>query len=330
MDQSQDNSGGTIKGPPRVTVINQLGSAVHSALEDHWSRPNLIDDSSGCDPWEFRRDATVLLTRPQAGWRTAPAQKPQGWPFALRWVQVASTALDFFPGWILDVPLVTVGRGIAAIPIAEYVIAAILLQEKRLIEIRVRTPENWRPASLGSLWGKTIGIAGFGSIGQAVAARLAPFGGSIRVLRRSSRDNADRNVVSVSDIGALVEGADHLVIALPLTDSTVHLINRETLRKAKPTLHIVNVARGRIIDQVALLEALDAGRIGAVTLDVFDPEPPPAGDPVYRHPNVYLTPHISWSGGDSGRLLTEKTLANFNAFVSGMPLTDVFDRAIGY
>lgn len=102
------------------------------------------------------------------------------------------------------------------------------------------------------------------------------------------------------------------------------------LARAKTSLHLVNIARGRIVDQSALLQALDEGRIAGATLDVTDPEPPPDGDPIYSHPKVVLTPHVSWTGGEDVKRLADKTLVNLDAYAHGVPLADVFDRNLEY
>jgi phosphoglycerate dehydrogenase-like enzyme len=93
---------------------------------------------------------------------------------------------------------------------------------------------------------------------------------------------------------------------------------------------LINVARGRIVDQSALLQALDEERIAGATLDVTDPEPPPDGDPIYAHPKVVLTPHVSWTGGEDIKRLADKTLVNLDAYAHGVPLADVFDRNLEY
>lgn len=311
-------------------IVNQLGAEVRASLSDHWSRPLIIDHPAGRPAWEIAPEADVLLTRPLAGWSKAPADKPAGWPYGLRWIQTASTGVDFFPAWLLDGPEVTVGRGISADAIAEYVLAAILGFAKRIHEIRPRNREQWKITPLGSLSGKTIGIAGFGAIGHAVAERVKPFGVQIKVLRRTSWQYAQPGILPVDDIKALVAASDHLVIALPATPETTHLINAEVLAHAKTSLHLINVARGRIIDQRALLRALDEGQLAGATLDVTDPEPPPDGDPIYSHPKVVLTPHVSWTGGDDVKRLIDKTLVNLDAYAHGAPLADVFDRKLGY
>ena len=311
-------------------IVNQLGPDIRAALVDHWSRPLIIDHPADRAPWEVAPEADVLLTRPLVGWHKAPAEKPAGWPFGLRWIQTASTGVDFFPAWLLDGPVVTVGRGISADPIAEYVLAAILGFEKRIHDIRPRNREQWKISPLGSLTGKTIGIAGFGAIGRAVAERAKPFGVNIRVLRRSAWPYVLPGIQPVDSIEELVAVSDHLVLALPATTKTARLINADVLARAKTSLHLINVARGRIVDQGALLQALDEGRIAGATLDVTDPEPPPEGDPIYRHPKVVLTPHVSWTGGEDAKRLADKTLVNLDAYAHGVALADVFDKNLEY
>src|SRR5882757_7316407 len=201
-------------------IVNQLGADIRAALVDHWSRPLIIDHPSDRAPWEVAPEADVLLTRPLAGWHNAPVDKPANWPFGLHWIQTASTGVDFFPAWLLDGPVVTVGRGISADAIAEYVVAAILGFAKRLHDIRVRHREQWKITPLGSLSGKTIGIAGFGATGRAVVERVKPFGVSIRVLRRSAWPYVLPGIEPVDSIEQLVEVSDHLVLALPATTKT--------------------------------------------------------------------------------------------------------------
>jgi phosphoglycerate dehydrogenase-like enzyme len=311
-------------------VINQLGPELRGAIVDHWSRPWIIDHPTDRPPWQIPAGADVLLTRPNAGWERAPASGPSGWPYDLRWIQTASTGIDLFPRWLTEAPVVTTGRGVAAIPIAEYVMAAILAFEKRLHERRAVGSKDWGKGSLGSVYGKKIGIAGFGSIGRAVAERAFVFGMSVKVLRRSTWLEPEPGIQLAANIQELIEDVDHLVLALPATSKTTHLVNAEVLARARSTLHLINVARGRIIDQAALLRALDTGKLAAATLDVTDPEPPADDDPIYRHPKIVLTPHISWSGGESAKLLSDKIIANLDAYARGAALADIYDKALEY
>jgi phosphoglycerate dehydrogenase-like enzyme len=311
-------------------IVNQLGPEVREAIVGHWSLPWIIDHPADRPPWQIPAGADVLLTRPLAGWEEAPSAKPDGWPFDLRWIQTASTGVDFFPPWLFDGPTVTTSRGVAAIPIAEYVMAAILAFEKRLHDVQAVRAADWGRGSFGSVYGKKVGIAGFGSIGRAVAERAFAFGMLVKALRRSAWHDPEPGVEPVGSIEELIDDADHLVLALPATSKTVHLVNADVLSRARKSLHLINIARGKIIDQAALLRALDAGQLAGATLDVTDPEPPLEGDPIYGHPKIVLTPHISWTGGESGRLLADKIIANLDAYARNAPLADKFDRALEY
>jgi phosphoglycerate dehydrogenase-like enzyme len=311
-------------------IVNQLGPEVRQAIADHWSLPSIIDHPVDRPPWQIPAGVDILLTRLFAGWEAAPSVKPDGWPFDIRWIQTASTGVDFFPSWLLEGSMVTTGRGVAAIPIAEYVMTAILAFEKRLHDFRATGPLGWGSGSFGSIYGKKVGIAGFGSIGRAVAERAFAFGMSVKALRRSAWCDPEPGVEPAASIEDLIGDVDHLVLALPATSKTVHLIDAAVLARARKSLHLINVARGSILDQAALLRALDAGQLAGATIDVTDPEPPPDGDPIYRHPKVVLTPHISWTGGESVRLLADKIVANLDAYARGMPLADRYDAALEY
>ncbi len=124
--------------------------------------------------------------------------------------------------------------------------------------------------------------------------------------------------------------ADHLVLAAPATDATRHIVNRELLAEAKPGLHVINIARGSLIDNDALLDALANGRLGGASLDVTEPEPLPAGHPFYRHPRIRLSPHTSAIGPHNTAELARKFVRNFSAFTQGTALEDLVDLRRGY
>ena len=152
----------------------------------------------------------------------------------------------------------------------------------------------------------------------------------IAVLRRTGTERPPEDVEWVPDPGALAALSDHLVLALPLTPATRGIVDAAVLARSKPGLHLVNVARGALVDQEALLAALDRGRVGFASLDVTEPEPLPEGHPFYTHAQVRLTPHMSWSGGDTQARLIRKILENLDAFVDGRPLHDIVDPILGY
>ncbi len=322
-------------------ILNQLGPLVGERIAAHPSRPAVLAHEPGRPPWEVPAGVEVLLTRPLIGWEAAPAAPPPGWGEGLRWIQSASTGMDFYPPWLLDgapqggtprreASVVTCARGVSAVPIADYVLAAVLAFEKRLDAVRMQGPEDWRRETLGSLSGKRLGLAGFGAIGRAVAERARAFGLTVGAVRRSGWAEPEPGVEPFDRLEDLAAASDHLVLALPLTAASRRLVDARLLARAKPGLHLVNVARGALVDQDALLAAIDSGRIAGATLDVTDPEPLPAGHPFYRHPAIRLTPHVSWSAPDFERRLADRILANLDAYARGEPLRDVVDPDTGY
>lgn len=281
--------------------------------------------------WNIPADATVLLAAPIRGANiVVPAQKPPGWPGNLRWLHAISAGVDELPEWIVDVPVVTCGRGGNSEAIAEYVLAALLAFEKKIPDLWISRAEDWKVRELGSLRGKTLGLAGYGSIGHAIATLACSFGVKILANTRSRQAGATPEGVAFASLETVLAESDHLVIALPLTTATAGLIGGAALSRVKPGVHIVNIARGRIIDHDALLEALDSGRVGQATLDVTEPEPLPAGHPLYTHERVRISPHISWSSGERGQGAMRIFAANLQRYLTGEKLEGLVDPAAGY
>lgn len=308
-----------------LVIASSLSDAQNEKLAAHRSRPTIIKITI---PWEPPPEASTLFTY-QTQWRTAPQTAPRGWPFNLRWAQVASAGLDTFPPWFFEAPLVTRGRGVQAPAMAEYVIAVIMAREKRLWDVAVSSAAEWKHRLLGAVAGKTIGIAGFGAIGEEIARRAIPLGLRVLALTRSRAIHAP-NVAQTSSLSELMASSDHLVLALPLTEETRGAVNSETLSRARPGLHLINIARGAIIDDAALLAALDSGAVAAATLDVTSPEPLPDGHPFYSHPRIRLTPHVSGMSEDHEERLSAWLLRNLDRFMAGENLDGVVDRRLRY
>lgn len=309
-------------------VVNQGGAKVGERLAGHWSSPKILAHPKTAPAWEIPPDADVLVTQ-MSGWAGAPPSPPPGWPHGLRFIQLMSAGADSFPPWLLEGPKVACARGVAAIPISEFVLMTILAFEKDFAAIRVHEPSQWKMRPLGTLDGRCLGLAGYGAIGRAIAARARPFGMRIRALRRGEGP-LDDDVERASDLASLVAQADHLALALPLTAQTHRILDARALAHAKSTLHIVNVARGALIDEAALLAALDAGRIAGASLDVTDQEPPPEGHRFYSHPKIWLTPHISWGDRKGIDRIAEKILTNLDHYARDEPIEDLVDPARGY
>lgn len=248
------------------------------------------------------------------------------------WVHVLGTGVDRFPMHLVaDDVLLTCSRGGSAVPIAEWVLAVMLAFEKRLPETWIREPpaRGWHSAPLGGLAGKTLGLLGMGAIGQAVARRALAFDMRVVGCRRTAAPSPVAGVELVT-LDALLRRADHLVIAAPATAATRGLVGAAALAAAKPGMHLVNVARGAIVEESALRAALDCGRIAAASLDAVEPEPLPAGHWMYTHPRVRLSPHVSWNAPGALDELVDRFIANLERRLRGEPLAGVVDRAAGY
>jgi phosphoglycerate dehydrogenase-like enzyme len=242
----------------------------------------------------------------------------------------ASAGIDWYPRWLLDAPILSCGRGVFSAEIADYVIAAIYLQAKNLEAVRARSLAEWNYVPLGHVAGSTVGIIGLGSIGMEVAQRALALGAKVVAVRRRARANAIDGVALLDDPAAVVAAADHIVIAVPLTPATHRLVDARLLDHARPGAHLINVARGGVVDQDALMATLDAGRLGFATLDVTDPEPLPAGHALWTHPRVRLTPHISTNYTTVLHLLLAKVAGELARFARGELPTDIVDPATGY
>ncbi|QGP78344.1 NAD(P)-dependent oxidoreductase [Sphingobium sp. CAP-1] len=313
-----------------LIIASQLDADFNRGLGQHPAAPVLIDVEEE-EPWNAASEADMLLVRPSPAWKRPSLARPPLWPGRLKWVYSASAGIDFYPDWLLDAPLVTCGRGVASEEIADYVIAAIYAHAKNLEAVTVRSRAQWINVPLGRVSGTTIGIVGLGAIGQAVARRGLALGAQVVGLRRSGARSGVSGVEHLKDIETLVARADHIVIAVPATPETRHLFDDRLLAKVRPGAHIINVARGSVIDQRALLDALDRrDGPGFATLDVTDPEPLPEGHALYTHQRVRLTPHISSNHMLVRHRLLEKVHADLSRFVRGEQPSDVVDRARGY
>lgn len=250
----------------------------------------------------------------------------------VRWVQLSGTGIDGAPAELFErVPVVTCARGASAVPISEYVLAVMLAFVKRLPEFWIsEPPRSWNFQRMGTLAGRTVGIVGFGGIGRAVARRALAFDMDVVVVRRTDAPIDLPGVRRAASVADMLPELDHLVLAAPATANTEHLVDADALARVKPGLHLVNIARGALVDQDALRVALDDGRVACASLDVMTPEPLPAGHWLYSHPAVRLTPHSSWANPDLLDTSIALFVANLERFRDGEPLVDVVDPALGY
>ena len=271
-------------------------------------------------------EAEILLTLPW-GTPNLAAVLEKG----IRWVHAYGTGVNGFPFELLGDRILTCSRGASATAISEWVMAVLLAAEKRLPETWINSkPERWNTANLGSLAGRRLALIGFGGIAQAVARRALPFEMLVSGYRRTEAESPVPGVKIVSSLKELLADADHVVVAAPETQSTHHLLDDETFGMMKDGVHLVNVARGGLVDQDALRRALDCGRVSLATLDCVDPEPLPSGHWLYTHPQVRLTPHISWAGPTSHSGLMDRFATNLGHYLKGQALEHQVDPVEQY
>jgi phosphoglycerate dehydrogenase-like enzyme len=256
-------------------------------------------------------------------------------PAGIGWVQVWGTGVDGLPQEVFDgTRLVSCARGAGAVPISEYVLAAMLAFEKRIPEIWIHEPPpDWYRAirgGLGGLHGRTLAVLGLGSIGAAVARLGLAFGMEVRGLRHHEGPSPVPGVTVTRDPIELVTGAHHVAVTASATPSTRHIVGAGVLGAMGPDAHLVNIARGSLVDHDALRVALDEGRVGWASLDVTDPEPLPTGHWLFSHPHVRVSPHLSWNTHDGHAPIRQRCVANVVRRAKGEPLQGLVDPVSGY
>ena len=264
----------------------------------------------------------------------------------LAWVHSATSGVEraLTPNALERGVVVTNARGVFSRPIAEYVLMMILAVSRRLPQLlELQRERTWQPLEGAELRDVTVGIVGLGSIGRAVGALATGFGCRVVAVRRrpgtelsGADDDRSLGEAMLERVGGpetlpeLLAESDFIVLAAPLTPETMDMINDDTLAMVKPGAWLINVARGRLVDERALLRALRDGTLGGAVLDTFRDEPLPATSPFYDLDNVIVTPHTAWS---SGRVLdrsVELFCDNLRRFAVGEPLLNIVDPAAGY
>ena len=278
----------------------------------------------------------------------------------LEWVHsgAAGVGSSLHPAMLDSDVMFTNSAAIHAVPMAETA-TAMILHFARGLDIAVRAqregrwaaPEYWAAdAPVTEVSASMVGVIGFGGIGREVAVRVAAMGARVVGVRRgggggradaasggSGRSHGPSGAAGRIDVGSgpavldrAIAESDYLVLTLPETAETRGLMTGERLRAMKPGAVLINVARGRLLDEDALLDALDSGRLRGAGLDVFANEPLPDGHPFYRHPRVLMTPHISATSRRFWDRQAELIADNIGRFARGERLRNLVDRSAGY
>jgi phosphoglycerate dehydrogenase-like enzyme len=267
----------------------------------------------------------ILLADP------ARAREAIGGMPRLRWTQLTWAGVEpmLDPHLRRDYILTNV-RGVFGPLMSEYVFAYLLAHERRIIaRYEAQRGGRWDASLPGTLRGKTIGLAGVGSIGAHLAGTARHFGMRVRGLTRSSETCPDVDeYFHGSDTVAFASGLDYLVAVLPHTRATRSLVDATMLAALPPHAVLVNVGRGDTVDETALTDALRGGRLAAAILDVFAQEPLPAGHPLWRTPNTYITGHTSAPSFPAD--VVDVFADNYRRFVAGATLAHQVDFERGY
>lgn len=254
----------------------------------------------------------------------------------VRWIHSRSAGLDsiLFPELIASPVPLTNGSGVFSPSLGEFALAAILYFAKDFRRmLRNQQAGHWEPFDVEEISGRTVGIVGYGDIGRAVASRVHAMGMRVLALKRHPPASPDPLVAEFfepCDLNAMLGRCDYVVVATPLTPETRHMISDAAFAAMKPNAVLINIGRGPVIDQAALVRVLTERRIKGAGLDVFEHEPIPPGDPIYQLENVLISPHcadhtITWLD-DAMRFFLEQ----YARFSSGEPLENVVEKHLGY
>ena len=253
----------------------------------------------------------------------------------LRWVHLTSAGYTRYDRDDLRAALL--GRGARLTnsssvfdePCAQHLLAFMLAQARQLpasladqLGERTWVYEDLRPKTRLLLPGQVVLLLGYGAISRRLAELLAPFRMNLVAIRRAPMGNEPIPTYSVAELETWLPKADHIVNALPASPSTTRLLDARALALVKPGAQLYNIGRGTTVDQEALVQALESGRLAGAYLDVTDPEPLPSGHPLWRAPNCCITPHIGGGHAEEYPNLVEHFLDNLRRFEAGDPLID--------
>ncbi len=298
-------------------------------------------------PAQAVEQAEVLYT---FGALPRPEQAPH-----LRWVQLYIAGVNRViphPLFASDVMFTTVS-GLHAINIGEYVLASILAWTRHLPELldlqrKKQWPsDRWTYCQPTELRGSTLGIVGYGSIGREVARLAKAFGMRVLAVKRRTESASEHGAFGLAGLGdpagvlpdalygpeqvrEMLAQCDFVVLAVPLTQETRGMIGEAELRAMKPATYLVNIGRGEVCDEAALIRALQDKWIAGAGLDVFTQEPLPETSPLWTLPNVILTPHISGFTPHYEQRAADIFCENLRRYIAGQPLLNLVDKSIGY
>ena len=275
---------------------------------------------------EVRAMVWTDYANPQ-GLRDALQTNPQ-----LQWVQLPFAGVDAFNDIIQLNPVFTSAKRSYSEPVAEHALM-LCMALGRILPERIRAT-SWGKKHADSLFDAEVLIIGGGGIAEQLVELLNPFRANVTVVRKRPSESFTSGftgkVVGFDQLDEELTKAQFVVLACALTDETRFLFNRERFAMMRSDSYLVNIARGEVVDQDALLDALSSGQIAGAATDVTYPEPLPEGHAMWREPKLIITPHTADTLPQVTRLFSERLRVNVSAWLAGDPLTGVVDKELGY
>ena len=259
----------------------------------------------------------------------------------LKWIHFGATGVDgiLFPEFVESDVILTKAVGFHSKVTAEHAFAMMLYFERKFAEsIKFMETRKWSQREIagqnGTLSGKTLGILGYGSVGKALAEMAKTFGMRVVVTSRSAADGTELSgvdkVYPLKKIEELISESDYFAICAPLTSETQRFIDADKLSHMKKSAVLINAARGAIVDEIALIEALTQKKIAGAGLDVFETEPLPEESPFFGLDNVFLSPHVAGNFAGYTELAASDFGKNLRRYIEGDSLMNIIDKSLGY
>ena len=254
----------------------------------------------------------------------------------VRWVHTRNAGLDnlLFPELIQSPIPLTNGSGVFSQSLGEFALAAILYFAKDFPRIlRNQQAQRWEQFDMHEISSQTVGIVGYGDIGRAVATRAKAMGMKVLALKRHAPAGGDPLIdqfYAPPQIHDMLASCDYVVVAAPLTSETRHMISDAEFAAMKTSAVLINVGRGPVVDQAALVRALAEKQIRGAGLDVFEHEPIPAGDPIWSLDNVLISPHTADHTTTWLDEAMQFFVEQYKRFCNGQPLKNVVNKQLGY
>ena len=313
-----------IQGAQRIDEVPRLNELSEQAeLRFATSPDELRTALAGADAmlgWNFRADSL------RAAWDSARD---------LRWIHWAGAGVDaaMFPELVASEVQLTNARGIFDVPIAEWVLGMIICFAKQIPRtLEYQAQAEWNHRLTETVAGKRALVVGVGSIGRAIGRLLQATGMEVDGIGRSAREGGKdfSRIYAVDELHARLPDADYVVLITPLTAQTRDLFGAAEFAAMAAHARFINVGRGALVVEDALLAALNHGEIAGAALDVFVEEPLPPENPLWRAPNCHISPHMSGDTIEFEAAMADQFMTNWKHYLAGEPLNNIVDKELGF